>query len=453
MMFGQESETLEFKKTTGELREAVASIAAILNKHNRGELYFGVKNDGTVFGQMVSDTTLRSVSQAITDNIKPQIFPTIENVSIDNKTCVRVQFDGEDVPYFAYGKAYIRVADEDKQLSPGELEAFFKRKTTVSTWDSAPSSKTLDDINTNAIRSYMKRANESGRLDYKFTNRDDVLRRLELLDNDVPCNAALELFGKKPSAEIQMAIFATEFKHTFIDIDRQKGNILDLVDIGEKYIRRNIRWRVIRDGSPERTEIPEIPIAAVREALLNSYAHRAWRVSQTNEISIFSNRIEIYNPGTFPDGLTPQDFISGSGRSIRRNPLLAQIMYFSKDIESFGTGLQKIALECDAAGVRYGFELGKLGFSVIFYRPNIDVYGQGVQDDVQDDHVNVQDGNPQERIVLLVTAKPKITLKELAEEMSLSVKTIQRHMQKLKDAGILNRIGSDRTGYWEIVKR
>jgi ATP-dependent DNA helicase RecG len=219
----------------------------------------------------------------------------------------------------------------------------------------------------------MKKANESGRLDYKFTSREDILRRLELLDEDQPNNTAVAMFGKNSPAEIQMAIFATEVKHTFIDIDRKKGAIIDLVDAGELYIRRNIRWRVVRDGSPTRTEIPEIPIEAVREALLNSYAHRDWRVPQTNEIAIYSNRIEIYTPGTFPEGVTPQEFIDGTGRSIRRNPVLAQIMYYSKAIESFGTGLRKIAIECKGAGVRYSFELGKLGFSVIFYRPDINI--------------------------------------------------------------------------------
>jgi ATP-dependent DNA helicase RecG len=372
MIFGQESETLEFKKTTAEAKDAVADVAAILNKHGRGELYFGIKDDGTVKGQTVSASSLRDVSRAITDNLKPQIYPIVENVSIDNKPCVRVQFEGAESPYFAYGRAYIRVADESKQLSPAELEKFFKRKQgQLSTWDTAPSGKTVEDINTNALRSYMKRANESGRLAYRFTSRKDILNRLELLDGEEPNNTAMVMFGKKGISEIQMAIFATDVKHTFIDIDRKKGTVIDMVDAGELYIRRNIRWRVVRDGSPARTEIPEVPIEAVREALLNSYAHRDWRVPQTNEIAIYSDRIEIYNPGTFPEGFTPRDFIDGMGKSVRRNPLLAQIMYYSKDIESFGTGLRKIATECEGAGVRYGFELGKIGFSVILYRPDI----------------------------------------------------------------------------------
>ena len=83
------------------------------------------------------------------------------------------------------------------------------------------------------------------------------------------------------------------------------------------------------DGSVQRKEIPEIPMDAIREALVNSYCHRLYTSSQNNEITIYSNRIEIYNPGTFPDGLTPQDFIEGYEHSIKRNPLLAQLYVFS----------------------------------------------------------------------------------------------------------------------------
>lgn len=59
---GIETETLEFKKSTGELKEAVQSICAILNKHQHGELYFGIKPDGTVIGQVVTEESLREVS-------------------------------------------------------------------------------------------------------------------------------------------------------------------------------------------------------------------------------------------------------------------------------------------------------------------------------------------------------------------------------------------------------
>ena len=71
---GIETEQIEYKKTTGELKEAITSIVAILNKHGAGELYFGVRNNGDVLGQEINDETLRKVSQAIKNHITPSIF-------------------------------------------------------------------------------------------------------------------------------------------------------------------------------------------------------------------------------------------------------------------------------------------------------------------------------------------------------------------------------------------
>jgi ATP-dependent DNA helicase RecG len=480
MIFGQESETLEFKKTTAETKEAVNDVAAILNKHGRGELYFGIRNDGIVSGQTVSDSTLRDVSRAITDNLRPQIYPVVENVSINNKHCIRVQFEGNDPPYFAYGRAYIRVADENKQLSPEELEKFFKKKQEqLTTWDSEASGKMVDDVNTNTLRSYMKKANECGRLPYRFTDRKDILNRLQLLNNSEPNNTAIAMFGKNAFAEIQMAIFATDVKHTFIDIDRKKGTISDMVDAGELYVRSHIRWRVVRDGSVSRMEIPEIPIEAVREALLNSYAHRDWRIPQTNEIAIYSNRIEIYNPGTFPDGLTPQDFIDGKGKSFRRNPLLAQIMYYSKDIESFGTGLRKIVLECEGANVRYDFDLGKLGFSVIFYRT--DVHGENITDTLSTDYrkssgsqtevkrkssgsqAEVKRESSGNQTVPITDSKgfiasyldvnQKVTASEIAQCIGVSNRWARSLLHQMAEEGVLLKIGDNRFAYYVLNRQ
>ena len=78
--------------------------------------------------------------------------------------------------------------------------------------------------------------------------------------------------------------------------------------------------------------------------------------------------MEIYNPGAFPEGYEPRDFIEKAERPIRRNPKIARMLYYSKDIESFGTGLKRIADACDNAGVRYEFKKMKSGFVVCFYR-------------------------------------------------------------------------------------
>jgi ATP-dependent DNA helicase RecG len=269
MKLGKETETIEYKKSTSELKEGIISIAAILNKHNGGELYFGVRNDGVAAGQDVSDKTLRDVSQAIANHVEPKIYPDIKNVAIDDKKCIRIAFEGDNVPYYAYGRAYLRVADEDRVMSPQELESYILKKNTNKTdWDSEPSEKTTVDVNEKILTDYISKANAAGRIDYAYTDKDDILKRLNLLNADKISNTAKVMFCGNVNLEIQMATFATNERLTFLDIERKSGTINELVDIAEKYIKNTINWRVEFDGSIQRKEIPEVPIEAVREALL-----------------------------------------------------------------------------------------------------------------------------------------------------------------------------------------
>ena len=142
-----------------------------------------------------------------------------------------------------------------------------------------------------------------------------------------------------------------------------------MIEIGEGYIRKNIKWPVnFKSGSMERIEIPEIPIEAIREALINSIIHRDFKNPKSNEIAIYKDRIEIFNPGEFPEGYTPEDFIEGKEGSMPRNPLIANTLYLSKDIEKWGSGFKRIYEECQKENVKVEFKIKKNGFSVIFYR-------------------------------------------------------------------------------------
>ena len=370
MNLGIESETLEFKKSTGELKEAIHSICAILNKHHHGEIYFGVKPDGTPVGQIVTEESLREVSQKIKNHIEPQIYPEIKKVVLDGRDCIHVKFSGEQIPYFAYGMARIRVADEDLLMSPGEItNLLLKSGREGNRWENLVSNKTIDDVDEELLKKYIIQAHDVGRIAISYTDKRTVLNQLELTEGDKLLNVGKALFSDDIIQDVQMAIFATSERLTFNDIQRHHGPVLKLVDIAESYIKNNIHWKVEFTGARQRLEIPEIPIDAIREALLNSFCHKDYSSGESNEVAIYKNRIEIYNPGTFPEGLEPQDFIDKAERPIRRNPKIARILYYSKDIESFGTGLKRIADACDEAGVRYEFQKKRTGFVVCFYRP------------------------------------------------------------------------------------
>lgn len=278
MNLGIETETLEFKKSTGELKEAMNSICAILNKHQSGELYFGVRPDGTVIGQIVTEESLREVSQKIKNSIEPRIYPEIRKVVLDGRDCIHVKFGGDQIPYFAYNVARIRVADEDLVMSREEItNMLLQSGREGNRWENLLSNRTIEDVDEELLKKYVTQAHVVGRIAISYTNKETVLNQLELTEGNRLLNAGKVLFSDDMLQDVQMAIFATEERLTFNDIQRHHGPVLKLVDIAENYIKNNIHWRVEFIGELQRKEIPEIPIDAIREALLNSFVIKIMR--------------------------------------------------------------------------------------------------------------------------------------------------------------------------------
>lgn len=369
-----ENEVIEFKKTTGELKEGIISIVSILNKHQSGKLYFGIKDNGEIVGQDVSSKTIREVSKTISENIEPKIYPTVNKIKLEDKECILVEFEGDDIPYLAFGRAYMRVGDEDRQLSAKEIrKLILKDENDVGKWESKVSDYTVEDIDEELLKEFIEKGRKAKRINFPYTNKEEILNKLNLVNkNNQLLNAGYILFAKEAKLELQMAIFATETKLTFLDIDQVFGNVFELIEIAESYIRKNIKWPVnFKSGSMERVEIPEIPLEAIREAIINSLIHRDFKNPKSNEVAIYKDRVEIFNPGEFPEGFKPEDFIEGQG-SIPRNPLIANTLYLSKDIEKWGSGFRRITEACQKSNTKVKFEIRKNGFMVIFYRKTDD---------------------------------------------------------------------------------
>lgn len=243
-----------------------------------------------------------------------------------------------------------------------------------------------------------------------------------------------------------MAIFTTDTKTTFIDIDKVAGNIFDLIKIGQEYIRKNIIWNVkITD---KREEYPEIPLDSIREAIINSYAHRLYQDPKGTEISIFKNKVEIYNPGTFPEQYTPEDYIQNRAHSVFRNPIIANILYKSNDTETYSSGIRRIYEECTANQVKVEFRKEKIGFTIIFYRKNYEKENE-ITKNVG---VNVGVNSTQRKILELIEQNQNITQKKIASKLKTTVRTIERNINVLKEKEILQRVGTDKVGYWEIKR-
>lgn len=91
MDYKSENETVEFKKSTGELKEGIISLSSMLNKNGERKLYFGVANDATIVGQDIIENTLRKISKEIADKIIPKVTPTINQINYQGKKLLRLK--------------------------------------------------------------------------------------------------------------------------------------------------------------------------------------------------------------------------------------------------------------------------------------------------------------------------------------------------------------------------
>ena len=166
-------------------------------------------------------------------------------------------------------------------------------------------------------------------------------------------NAAMVCFTNRPQVGLRMGVLADSDRVDILDNQQVSGSLFALVDAGETYIVNNIRRAFVINASVslQRREVPEIPLNAIREALYNAFSHRVYETNAAVQIDIFWDSVDIYSPGPFPPGVSPDDFLAGrSAASNPRNVLIAQTLYRSGDIESYGTGLQRIRRSCEAQG-------------------------------------------------------------------------------------------------------
>ena len=142
------------------------------------------------------------------------------------------------------------------------------------------------------------------------------------------------------------------------------------------------------------------------------------------------------------------DFFSGLEQSILRNPLIAETMYKSKDIERWGSGIKRIHDECVAAGIRVEFRRAKTGFVVSFYRPKWEE-GEGLEKAGLKTSLKTNLKTSQ-KILDLIRQNSKITAEELAQATGLSLAGVKYNLTKLKKENILKRVGPDKGGHWEV---
>ena len=462
MNLGPETELVEHKRSTGELKEGIVSMASILNKHGRGTLYFGVLNNGDVVGQQVSDSTLRKVSQAIAHSIAPAVYPTVERLVADGgEDYVRVTFEGPDAPYACKNVYRIRVADEDRFMEPDMLESMvLERAYRRKPWDRQSSPRPLSDVEEAELRRFVERGRRHGRIAFEHESVERTLASLGLLAaNGSLTNAAEVLFCPSVDVQLKMGVFKTHMRTEALDLRQEPGTVFSLVDQAEYYIANNIRRKIVVTGRHTRDEVPEIPFVAIREAFMNAYAHRAWHRPGYVQVDVYHDAVDIISPGWFVSGQDPEDHLSGrSTSSETRNRLIAAALFRSGDIESSGLGMRKMRELCDAANVRVTYEEVPFGTKLTFHRNA--PFAANLESDVRESAGKC--GKVRERfgkdlsenefaVAEAIETMGFASTSEVMMAVGLSERGVQGVLKRLAERGVVLRTGAGRSTRYKLA--
>lgn len=305
-MTTHESERNENKLSLSERKEIVESVAAFATASG-GTIRIGLGDGGEMVGVQIGGRTLEDLANYIRDNTSPPQFPSIACEGSDDCAVILVTVEASPAkPVWAFGRPLKRVGRTNQRLSADETKRLMEA-TTGRTWDALPcAGLELSDIERASVEAFLRRVDQS-----LETSTESVLRNLNLYMDETLCNAAALLFTKDPSryvveAHVMCARFLGTTSVRFLDERTLSGDVFTLLEESLAFVTRNTRQQPVITGRPEREIVPEYPAEAVREAITNAICHRDYTITGTVQVRIYDDRLEVWNPGMLPHGVTVQ---------------------------------------------------------------------------------------------------------------------------------------------------
>jgi ATP-dependent DNA helicase RecG len=429
-----ESETLELKTSFG--KEAIETACAFANTKG-GNLVIGVDGKGAIKGVETGKEVPKDWMNKISQSTEPSLIPNIETAKMDGKTIAVIKVDEFPMkPVSVKGRCYRRVGSSNRLMPPQEIAQMHMAIVGASLDALLFEGASIEDIDVAKVERYLKKAMASGRK--KISNYDSplkVLEKLELVKNGRPTWAALILFGEDPQYKlVQATVHCGRLKEkTVIIDDRLIGETaLEQIDEVMDFIRKNISVRFVMTGKPEREEVWEYPLEAIREAVTNAICHRDYSEGSDIQVMIYDDCLTIWNPGGLPEGMSIAELYNPHHASRPRNRLIAQVFYDVEFIERYGGGIQKIMDACEMARLPQPvFEEKFGGFLVTF---NKDIY---TKERLEALGLNAR----QIKAVMYVKEKQRIKNKDYQEINAVSRQTATIELNNLAEKGILIRTG------------
>ena len=439
---------VEFKEDVSGIDKDIVAFA----NSSSGKILLGVKDDGKVIGIKITNR-LKSQIQDIANNCDPKVKIILEEIK--NVLVVNVR-EGDDKPYKCSSGFYKRIGPISQKMTRNEILELFKSEGRVR-FDELiePKFSYPRDFSKEKLNKFLSLAGIS-----KSVSAETNLKNIGVAQKQERTlyfnNAGVLFFAKNPQKFIPWSVFTVALfkdKEGVDIIDRKEigGSLFEIVEQVMDFVKLYTKVAYRFTGKPQREEIYEYPLEAIREAVINSIMHKYYFEHGHNNILRFlPDRIRIEN-----FWMKPHNFILGK-TVFRRNPLIVDLFSRIHFGEKMGTGFNRMRQICKKENVPYPrIEYNENYFHITFLQSieYLKMAGKSILGDTQKIPRKYPEGltSNQINILKLLANNNRLTRIQLAEELNISPETIKKNIEKLKEKGLLKRIGSDKGGYWKVL--
>ena len=427
----QENQNIEWKEIWKD--EYLKWICGFANA-NGGKIFIG-KNDN---GEIVGVKNYKKLLEDIPNKIK-NILGIIVDVDLHktkNGNYLEIIVEKQPFPVNYKGQYFYRSGSTNQELKGLALDKFMLQKK-GKTWDSIvmPNVK-ITDLDNKTFEFFKNKASISKRIDDSVLtdNIPNLLENLKLLENKQLKRSAILLFHPDPEKFITGAFIKIGYFQTDTELiyqDEIHGNLFEQIEktielLFTKYIKAIISYEGIH-----RVETYEYPKEAVREAVLNALTHKDYSAGTPIQISVYDDKIMIWNYGKLPENWTIEN-LTVKHSSVPFNPDIANTFFRAGYVESWGRGTIKIIEKCKEQGLpNPEFSNNGNDFWLIFRK---DIYNEEYLK-------NIKLNNRQLSALLFWKKEKEITNSMYSKKYNITDRTALRDLNDLVKKGLLKKIG------------
>ncbi len=341
--------------------KSVAQIVCGFLNGDGGTVYCGVAAGGQIPGVGEdANEQARSLEITLKKHVSPMPFLSTEVIDLDEAKVIAIEVpQGVDRPYVFDGGIWVRSEASTRLANISELRQLLNIDVETVRWERRSSPQvTDDDLDADEVRAVVRDAQRASRFPFSDPSDDRlVLNDLSLYTRGNFTNAGDALFTRLPARRHPqcraqfLVVQGNKLDSSYVDQRSIDGPLVRVCTELYTAIQATVATRTTFDNKGlHRTDQPAYDFPAIREGVVNAFVHRDYSVySGGLKVIVYSDRIEIWNSGSLPDGLKPSD-LKRDHPSILVNPDIAQIFYLRGYMERIGRGTELIAIASKRLG-------------------------------------------------------------------------------------------------------